>query len=115
MTARKIIVYIATSADGYIARRDGSVDWLNRPRTAGDYGMRDFFKTIDTILRGRATYDQSLGFARRGARVTLVRKLRTMFLVGDHQGMETSKLNSSMNPSRTLPVDCVSPPERTFG
>src|ERR1051325_1373109 len=39
MTKRKIIVYIATSADGYIARPDGSVDWLNRPRTAGDYGM----------------------------------------------------------------------------
>ena len=53
---RKIIVYIATSADGYIARRDGSVDWLNRPRTAGDYGMGAFFKTIDTILWGSKTY-----------------------------------------------------------
>ena len=29
---RKIITYIATSADGYIARPDGNVDWLNRPR-----------------------------------------------------------------------------------
>jgi dihydrofolate reductase len=38
----KIIVYIATSADGFIARPDGSVDWLNRPRTAGDYGMGEF-------------------------------------------------------------------------
>jgi dihydrofolate reductase len=28
---RKIIVSIAMSADGYIARADGSVDWLNRP------------------------------------------------------------------------------------
>src|SRR5713101_5975035 len=36
---RKIVVYIATSADGFIARPDGSVDWLNRPQTAGDYGM----------------------------------------------------------------------------
>ena len=26
---RKIIVYIATSADGYIARPDGDVEWLN--------------------------------------------------------------------------------------
>lgn len=59
---RKIIVYIATSADGYIARPDGSVDWLNRPRTAGDYGMRAFFKTIDTILWGRKTYDKALEF-----------------------------------------------------
>jgi len=47
---RKIIVFIATSADGYIARPDGGVEWLNRPRTAGDYGMSAFFKSIDTIL-----------------------------------------------------------------
>jgi dihydrofolate reductase len=31
---RKIIVYIATSADGYIARPDGNIEWPNRrPRT----------------------------------------------------------------------------------
>jgi len=58
--SRKIIVYIATSADGYIARSDGSVDWLDRPRTAGDYGMGAFFKTIDTILWGRKTYSLGL-------------------------------------------------------
>lgn len=56
MTRRKIITYIATSADGYISRSDGNVDWLNRPSTAGDYGMGDFFKTIDTILWGRKTF-----------------------------------------------------------
>ena len=32
---RKIIVYIATSADGFIARSDGSVDWLDRPLSEG--------------------------------------------------------------------------------
>jgi dihydrofolate reductase len=63
---RKIIVYIATSADGYIARLDGTVEWLNRPRTAGDYGMGAFFKSIDTILWGRKTYDQALGFGKKG-------------------------------------------------
>ena len=63
---RKIIVYIATSADGYIARADGSVDFLDRPRTAGDYGMGAFFRSIDTILLGRKTYDQSLGMAGSG-------------------------------------------------
>ncbi|MGB9179856.1 MAG: dihydrofolate reductase family protein [Pyrinomonadaceae bacterium] len=56
MKARKIIVYIATSADGYISRPDGDVEWLNRPRPAGNYGMGEFFKTIDTILWGRKTY-----------------------------------------------------------
>lgn len=64
--ARKIIVYIATSADGFIARKDGSVDWLDRPRTAGDYGMGEFFKSIDTILWGRKTYDQSLRYFGKG-------------------------------------------------
>jgi dihydrofolate reductase len=58
---RKTIVYIATSADGYIARRDGSVDWLNRPQPKGNYGMAAFFRSIDTILWGRKTYDQALG------------------------------------------------------
>lgn len=63
---RRVIVYIATSADGYIARSDGSVDWLNRPRTAGDYGMGKFFRSIDTILWGRKTYDQAVEMAGEG-------------------------------------------------
>ena len=59
---RKIIVYIATSADGYIARPDGDVEWLNRrPRTV-DYGMGQFYPTIDTILWGRKTYDWLLNY-----------------------------------------------------
>jgi dihydrofolate reductase len=53
--SRRIIVYIATSADGYIARPDGSVDWLNRPMPKGQYGMNAFVKSIDTILWGRKT------------------------------------------------------------
>ena len=57
---RKIIVHIATSADGYIARPDGDVGWLDRPMPKGQYGMAEFFKTIDTILWGRKTYDQAV-------------------------------------------------------
>ena len=63
---RKIIVYIATSADGFIARGDGSVDWLDRPSTAGDYGMMRFYRSIDTILWGRKTYELALEFQRQG-------------------------------------------------
>ena len=63
---RKIIVYIATSADGYIARPDGNVDWLNRPQTAGDYGMPSFYRSIDTILWGRKTYELALSFQKQG-------------------------------------------------
>ena len=61
---RKIIVYIATSADGYIARPNGDVEWLNR-RARLDYGMRAFYKTIDTILYGRKTYDWALNYQKK--------------------------------------------------
>ena len=58
---RKVIVHIGTSADGYIARPDGDLDWLtSRPAPAGFYGMNAFMKTIDTMLVGRKTYEMSL-------------------------------------------------------
>jgi dihydrofolate reductase len=63
---RKIIVYIATSADGFIARPDGSVDWLDRPRPKGNYGMGAFYRSIDTVLWGRKTCDMALEYQKRG-------------------------------------------------
>jgi dihydrofolate reductase len=63
---RKIIVYIAASADGFIARLDGSVDWLERPRPKGNYGMGAFYQSIDTIVWGRKTYDMALDFQKNG-------------------------------------------------
>lgn len=66
MSTRKIIVEMAVSADGFIARLDGSVDWLERPSPEGHYGMVEFYKTIDTILWGRKTYDMALDFQKKG-------------------------------------------------
>ena len=63
---RKIVVCGATSADGFIARPDGDVAWLDRPRPKGDYGMGKFFKTIDTILWGRKTYDKGIELGMKG-------------------------------------------------
>jgi len=58
---RNVIVHIATSADGYIARPDGDLDWLtSRPAPEGFYGMNGFMKSIDTTLLGRKTYEVSL-------------------------------------------------------
>jgi dihydrofolate reductase len=58
---RHVIVHIATSADGYIARPDGDLDWLtSRPAPKGFYGMNAFMKSIDTTLLGRRTYEESL-------------------------------------------------------
>ena len=63
---RNVIVHIATSADGYIARPDGDIEWLtSRPPPKGFYGINAFMKSIDTTLIGRKTYDVSL---RMGAR-----------------------------------------------
>ena len=63
---RKIIVYIATSADGFIARPDGSFDWLDRPRPKGNYGMNAFYQSIDTILWCSKTCDMALDFQKKG-------------------------------------------------
>jgi dihydrofolate reductase len=57
---RKIVVEVATSADGFIARPDGDVAWLDRPQPKGNYGMDEFFKSIDTILWGRKTYSKGI-------------------------------------------------------
>jgi dihydrofolate reductase len=58
---RNVIVHIATSADGYIARPDGDLEWLtSRPAPKGFYGMNAFMKTIDTKVLGRKTYEMSL-------------------------------------------------------
>jgi len=63
---RTIIVLVATSADGFIARSDGSVDWLESPRLKGDHGIGAFYKSIDTILWGRKTCDMALDFQKKG-------------------------------------------------
>ena len=57
---RKVIVHIAASADGYIARADGDLEWLtSRPAPEGFYGMNAFMRTIDTKVLGRKTFQES--------------------------------------------------------
>jgi len=56
-------VFIATSLDGFIARPDGSIDWLtSRGDNAGDTGYDEFMAAIDTVVLGRKTYQTVLGF-----------------------------------------------------
>ena len=55
---KKIKLYIATSIDGYIARTDGDIDWLTEypnPERE-DYGYKDFFNSVDTVILGGNTY-----------------------------------------------------------
>lgn len=57
---RKVVLFIAMSLDGYIARDDGDVSWLN----GQDEGVKTkdtyeaFSSTVDTVLMGWKTYDQ---------------------------------------------------------
>ncbi|HET7208327.1 MAG TPA: dihydrofolate reductase family protein [Terriglobales bacterium] len=61
MPKRKIIVNIATSADSYIARPDGNLDWLTRrPAPKGFYGLPDFSRSLDAKILGRKTYEMSM-------------------------------------------------------
>lgn len=54
----KISIYIATSIDGYIARTDGSLDWLDRVGGFDqDYGFQKLLDSIDGVILGRNTYE----------------------------------------------------------
>jgi dihydrofolate reductase len=56
---RNLVLYIATSLDGYIAGPSGEIDWLFDDQ---DYGYESFLAGIDTVLMGRRTYETALSF-----------------------------------------------------
>lgn len=62
----KISVFIATSLDGFIARNDGSLDWLNNASASvpkgQDCGFQLFMDSIDYLIMGRNTFEQVLSF-----------------------------------------------------
>lgn len=61
MSRRKVILYIATSLDGYIAAPGGDLNFLGMVAKEGeDYGYAEFVKTVDTVIMGRKTYDSVL-------------------------------------------------------
>ena len=60
----KISAYIATSLDGFIARKDGGLDWLP-PGSDGseDYGYAEFMSTVDHIVMGRNSFEKVITFS----------------------------------------------------
>jgi len=68
----RVTIHMVASLDGFIARKDGSVDWLE---TADEFAagetldpdyVQDFLKSIDCYLMGARTYEVALGFEARG-------------------------------------------------
>ena len=58
----KVKLQLAMSLDGYIARKDGSVDFLDAMHEKLTEDFNKFVETIDTIIMGRSTYEVMLGF-----------------------------------------------------
>jgi dihydrofolate reductase len=66
-----VTIHMALSLDGFIARKDGSVDWLE---TSDEYAAGDsmdanfdtFLGTIDCYVMGARTYDTAMNFEEKG-------------------------------------------------
>jgi dihydrofolate reductase len=58
----KVSVYIAVSLDGFIARRNGDIDWLTGGEGGEDYGYAEFMSTVDHVVMGRNTFEKVLTF-----------------------------------------------------
>jgi dihydrofolate reductase len=68
----RVTIHMAASLDGYIARKDGSVDWLETSDAFADGDTMDpefaeaFLKTIDCYVMGSRTYETALRFEAQG-------------------------------------------------
>ncbi|MFH1850904.1 MAG: dihydrofolate reductase family protein [Candidatus Neomarinimicrobiota bacterium] len=81
----KITYYAAASIDGYIARSDGSIDWLDPFHQSNqDYGYAAFYDSVDALVMGRTTYEQIRGFGDwpYSGKPALV--LTSRLLIGEH-------------------------------
>ncbi len=61
---RKVILSLAVSLDGYIAKPNGDAEWLKKIHNPEklDYGFSKFYETIDITIMGNSTYKEILGF-----------------------------------------------------
>jgi dihydrofolate reductase len=65
MARPRTSTFVGISLDGFLARLDGSLDWL-KPFEGTEHGYTAFFETVDTLAIGRGTYDFVLGMLRSG-------------------------------------------------
>ena len=68
----RVTIHMVASLDGFIARKDGSVDWLETSdhfeggATLSPEFVEEFLKTIDCYVMGSRTYETALGFEEKG-------------------------------------------------
>lgn len=90
---RKVTFGGANSLDNYIARPDGAVDWLLWGKEAASY-MKEYWKTIDTIVMGRKTYEVALAMTKGKGTV--------------HPGIKSYVFSRTLTPGRGKGVEIVS-------
>lgn len=55
--SREVLLYIGVSLDGFIAKEDDDLKWLEETEGEGDNGYSDFYNSIDTTIMGKKTYN----------------------------------------------------------
>ena len=93
------IVYIATSLDGFIARKDGSIDWLMEIPNPdnSDYGFSDFMKRIDGLIMGRNTFELVLKFGQWPYTKPVFVLSRKMKEIPDHLRYKAELIQGKLN------------------
>jgi dihydrofolate reductase len=110
----RVTIHMAASLDGFIARKDGSVDWMETSdefaggETMDPAFVESFLKTIDCYVMGSRTYETALGFEAKGfgwaygdkpTFVLTTRKLpRTRDTVEFHSGDLATFVNERLRP-----------------
>lgn len=103
----QLSVYIATSLDGFIAREDGSLDWLpggdgSEYESDEDYGYNEFMDSVDVLIMGRHTFETVLSFGIEwpyGKKPVIVLSSQPLQIPED--------LPSTVEPSSLSPVELV--------
>lgn len=90
---RKVVFGGANSLDNYIARKDDSVDWLMWSKEAAEI-MTEWWKTFDTIVMGRKTYEAGLKLTKGKS--------------NPYSGMKTYVFSSTLKKSKYKSVEIVS-------
>lgn len=94
---RKVVLGLGISLDGYIARKNGAVDWLAMD---WDYDWTAFFKTIDVVLMGRKSWAVALAMNPKKKSKTKAKN--------PYGAMETYVFSHSLNESGVDGVEVIS-------